>query len=854
MSLWAFQEKLDTLGHFYTRYQNIDQLKFHFSQQLDKLSANGFIEFKPEEGASAPAGHTTYQANLTGNGAMAQGTGATAVGSGGVTVGGNSSGEIKTGMHVNTGGGAYVAGDVNTGGDFVGCDKVAVVQGSVEAGGHFIGRDYIQILTQVVHEGEDVEEAKSVIAHYLFALMLLDGLDECGYSATRGRVFDAVQEVIRTVGPRCRFLLTARPYAWPDGPDPVQSVYALADLNDEQIKQFIRAWYAALETRNWLSPTEAKNNTIDLLQARHRPDLLPLVRNPLLLTLTATLHANRGRLPEDRADLYHESMDLLMLRWNRQIGADKALLDELAIPTLKLSDLREVLEELAFKVHEESSKEGKDADSAQAGVVETQNEVTADIGEDRLVRAFRPLLNDSRDKAAVVVDYIEKRAGLLIGQDEKAGERQFTFPHRTFQEFLAACFLAVQDDFPAECARLAKAAPGHWQVALPLAARLAKAERGAGAADELIRGTSIAEIRAQNQPGSGDWTCALLAGMQLQEIGVGAINKRERTRAIAAKVAGWITASLPLHPDEGGFSAVQRAVAGDVLTTLGDPRFDAQRFYLPADDMLGFVPIAADKAFRIGTSRAHVKRVAKITGYAVPDNESNDTTTPTPAFYIARYPVTVAQFRAFVEATQFEIDDPDALRDPENRPVRYISWHEALRYCDWLNQMLATAPTFEHSATAILVRESHWRVSLPSELEWEKAARGGLRDSIFPWGDTPNPNRANYRDSEIGDTSAVGCFPTNDYGLYDTVGNVWEWTRSLWGQDWNKTQFTYPYDLNEKKREDLSAGNNVLRVVRGGAFSSRRGSTRCACRYRSQPGRRIGFRVVLLSAPVNSAT
>jgi hypothetical protein len=106
------------------------------------------------------------------------------------------------------------------------------------------------------------------------------------------------------------------------------------------------------------------------------------------------------------------------------------------------------------------------------------------------------LLLNSRDKAAVVVDYIEKRAGLLVGQGEKDGERQFTFPHRTFQEFLAACHLAAQDDFPAECARLARAAPGHWQLVLPLAARVAKVERGASAADELIGGSSPLRIFA----------------------------------------------------------------------------------------------------------------------------------------------------------------------------------------------------------------------------------------------------------------------------------------------------------------------------------------------------------------------
>ncbi|MGH2745443.1 MAG: NACHT domain-containing protein, partial [Thermoleophilaceae bacterium] len=221
------------------------------------------------------------------------------------------------------------------------------------------------------------------------ALILLDGLDECGQSASRERVLGAVHELMRAAGNQCRFVLTARPYAWPGGPDPARGVYALADLNDEQIEQLIRAWYAALVKRKWRSPGEAERKLDDLLDVRHRPDLLPLAQNPLLLTLMATLHTNRGRLPDDRADRYNESVDLLMLRWNRQIGADKALLDELAIPGLKLSDLREVLEEMAFKVHEENvGREG-----------------TADVGEHRLARAVRPLLKDSMDKAGVVVEY-----------------------------------------------------------------------------------------------------------------------------------------------------------------------------------------------------------------------------------------------------------------------------------------------------------------------------------------------------------------------------------------------------------------------------------------------------------------
>ncbi|MFN0299747.1 MAG: hypothetical protein ACKVQU_05255, partial [Burkholderiales bacterium] len=127
MSLWAFQEKLKSLGHFQTVYKNIDGLKFHFNQQLDKLAATGFIEFKSDKDGAGTASRTTSQATLTGSGAIAQGSGATAVGERGVFVGGKNIGNINTGTQTNveTGGGAYVAGSVDTGGgNFVGRDRI----------------------------------------------------------------------------------------------------------------------------------------------------------------------------------------------------------------------------------------------------------------------------------------------------------------------------------------------------------------------------------------------------------------------------------------------------------------------------------------------------------------------------------------------------------------------------------------------------------------------------------------------------------------------------------------------------------------------------------------------------------
>jgi len=134
---------------------------------------------------------------------------------------------------------------------------------------------------------------------------------------------------------------------------------------------------------------------------------------------------------------------------------------------------------------------------------------------------------------------------------------------------------------------------------------------------------------------------------------------------------------------------------------------------------------------------------------------------------------------------------------------------------------------------------------LPSELEWEKAARGGLAGSVFPWPGDADANRANYGDSQLSDTSVVGCFAANGYGLFEMVGNVWEWTRSI--------RLPYPYDLTDPKRENLKAGDEVRRVVRGGPGRLHRGYARCAFRYGDLPAARIGsigFRVVLRSSPV----
>ena len=215
-----------------------------------------------------------------------------------------------------------------------------------------------------------------------------------------------------------------------------------------------------------------------------------------------------------------------------------------------------------------------------------------------------------------------------------------------------------------------------------------------------------------------------------------------------------------------------------------------------------------------------------------------------PAFKVGKYVVTNAQYVRFVQATQRDWVSSDAdAPELRNHPARYMSWHDAVAYCAWqTNEWQQTGRIAANEA-----------VTLPSEAEWERAARS-VDGRDFPWG-AWSEDHANIRESGIGDTSAVGLFPKgkSEDGCLDMAGNVWEWTRSLWGNDFMKPDFKYPYKVDDKKREDLHAGDDVLRVLRGGSWTYSDGVARCSYRLGDLPdGRdgRLGFRVVVRSTPV----
>jgi formylglycine-generating enzyme required for sulfatase activity len=331
--------------------------------------------------------------------------------------------------------------------------------------------------------------------------------------------------------------------------------------------------------------------------------------------------------------------------------------------------------------------------------------------------------------------------------------------------------------------------------------------------------------------------------------------------------------------ERSSLPALERAAAGAALARLGDPRFDPERFYLPKEPLLGFVCVPAG-SFLMGSDK-------KIDQQAYNDEQPQHEVALAD-FYLGRYLVTNAQFAEFVHFGGYAEErywleaqaagywresafkgrfDDEVRRAPvdygqpfnlPNHPVVGVSWYEALAYCRWLGEQL-TALCAEQSAQSGLSPEEQafWRgladgslvIGLPSEAEWEKAARGG-DGRIYPWIGNFDPDKANTNDTGLGATSPVGCFPAGagPYGLLDQSGNVLEWTRSLW------EDYPYPSLLPEQqKRESLAAEGP--RVWRGGSFSYVHWYARCAYRDRLYPSFRfgnLGFRVGASLLPLGS--
>jgi formylglycine-generating enzyme required for sulfatase activity len=653
-------------------------------------------------------------------------------------------------------------------------------------------------------------------------VILFDGLDEVRETdadTRRSLIKEAIAAFAAPLA-KCKVVVTCRDYAYKRGdewrlPETTFPLFALPLFGLEQIEHFTRTWYRKIgPLKGWTverSQEEAKKLFAAVQLYAH---LQELAQYPLLLTLMAQVHGRDGFLPEDRADLYERAVKLLLAHWENRIVRDVEGGRQVEEPGLviqlgvRLSTLRYALARVAFAAHERQEQEA------------TRSERTADIHrldvQDELAKELGSL-----DKAETVIRYIQQRAGLLQARDRYT----YTFPHRTFQEYLAAAHIWQQSESdPVEMLKArVERDPVWWREVFLLAAGIQKET-------PTTVVTLVSELLYKEPPATAitplPAAITLLAGQALQDTGFArriTPGVENRLTLIYQRTQKWL---LAVMRSDGSLPARERAAAGRILAHLGDPRAG-----VGIDMATGWPDIVWGEEVPAGKYEIGGDKRA----YNSFDKRQVQIKRP---FRLARYPITNVQFQCFIDAA--DRDDPrwwdgipadeQTFSDPEfplaNYPRETVSWYQAIAFCRWLNDKLR--PTLPEGEA----------IDLPHEYEWEVAAR--YPDGRFyPWGNDFDTEKSNTYEGEIGSTTAVGVYPAGRnpaLDLYDLSGNVWEWCR-------NK------YDKPEDDRVDDSGG---WRVVRGGSWRLNADFARAACRRDYHPADRDasrGFRVVARRPP-----
>ncbi|WP_129629816.1 SUMF1/EgtB/PvdO family nonheme iron enzyme [Candidatus Oscillochloris fontis] len=635
------------------------------------------------------------------------------------------------------------------------------------------------------------------------ALLLCDGLDEVPLKAVPGVSADRTQtlEVLRTFAlmyPKVQIVITCRVRAFDDLLRtrlgwPVETIDA---FTLGQVRHFVPAWYAELVARKQITLEQAQRLSATLIESIIvSPKLTEMAKTPLLLTLMALVLFNKGELPRDRPQLYERILDLLLGQWD-MVREGRSLAEAIGLPDWDSSRFQPLLDQLSYHAHLTGcSEDGR-------GRLD-RGRLYIDL-IDFFKHAQVPSPGDS---ALAWLDYIEQRSGLLAPD----GPDSYVFAHLTIQEHCAGRHIALNSEDPVGVV-MDHRADDRWRepiflgvgLMLPAVLNLLLSELIEAEGKDLLRWYRDLILAAELGQ-DRDWnylrTRPMLKVERLQ---------RELRRGLVAL----------LNDSAQPLPIAERVRAGFLLGDLGDPRF----------------PVTLDEwrreLERAGQPDSYFCRVEPgvyVIGSAADDPDADDNEKPQHTIrldqplYIARYPITNAQWRVWVAQgggkSSYYADDADLNRP--NQPVVSITWYQSNTFCTWLSTQVGAS------------------IRLPSEYEWEAAARGesGWR---YPWGDDwRDDHAATEEDSATRGwrwTVPVGCYPLGaaSCGAMDMAGNVLEWTTSVW--------HSYP-------GAEESFTDDELRVLRGDGYGNDQTNARCGARFSLNPGLNLifngGFRVVL---------
>lgn len=606
-------------------------------------------------------------------------------------------------------------------------------------------------------------------------LLILDGVDEVpesrGDDLPRRNLLSGLADALPAWRKAGNWLIvTSRPYGL-DAEDQRRlglPLAELAELPEALMQLFVRRWFDAVDPASAVVKADGL-----LMHLAQRDDLAEMRSNPMLLTALCVKYDEGRRLPQDFYALYDAVVrQVLYKRFNTENERDQA---------------RNRLSAIALGMHR-----------GEAGVPRTTPEAEVTVEEvDRLLAdlAQHDWASESgAEEASAKRELLLSDSGLLLPRDN----RRAAFYHLSFQEFLAAERLRKLPDTPESILATYAGSPA-WRRTLRFLfcaiAERASPEQAIRAWRSLLPFFESAALDANSAQ-----ALVLADGLEVAHAKGWRIDEFKGSLRVACDHA-----LHHLPPD----------VRAQLWLTLGR---------LGLDDRPG-VGLRPDGLPDIVWEACDV-------GDFLYGNASEKRTLDTP-FRIARYPVTHCQFQAFVDAGGYGQDEwwaglaerPEAIpaqwAEP-NTPRETVSWYEATAFCHWLDAKFKRAGLLP----------AGWQVCLPTEEQWERAARGtDGRD--YPWEGDLRSGLANIDETwsdvgpcNLGRTSPVGLYPagTAPSGALDMAGNVWELCRN---------EFDAP--------ERLADRGDCSRVVRGGSWILNSSDCRAASRYGLTPGSRIYF-------------
>lgn len=685
----------------------------------------------------------------------------------------------------------------------------------------------------------DVHQSDELLEYALAkgkAILLLDGLDEVPLEATetsadRTTTIKAVRDFAELHN-HVRIVITCRTRAWTTELATLMNwhVATIAPITGGQTRYFIKEWYEELVKTGQIDHSSADKQhreLINRIMGNKGIHLGYFVKTPLLLTMLCMMSLEQGLLTIDRVKLYEEVIRQLLGQWDEYKGG-QSLSQVIGDPRISSESLRPLLDRLSFEAYHHAAS----SDSGRGRITKT-------VLRGALSDFFELVgVDNERQRALRCIDYFDQCSGLLQPEDD--GET-YAFAHLTLQEYCAGRHLVRDKNWRSLIKETRATNPDLWSEPLMLGIGHLHTTNTSPEKIEIILNDLCSSTSKTNTQWYKDIIFAAEIGKDrdwdmLQNIGVD-------TKSLKTMIRKYL---LELQKE-----------SSPIISEL-----EYQRALTLLEELQTILyPMTTEQwldSFIVQVKESNLNNYwASINGgnYKIGGWYKDEPTAilNISSFWMAKYPITIEQYQQFMYAKGYSNTDFWTVsgwkwKEHRNRqypwgmygktspalkaPVTGISWYEAMAFCAWLNSL-----------------QNDYIVRLPTEAEWEVATHydSSAKRFDYPWGNaSPSSKRAVFawHDIQPPTTSLeVGSCPdgASSTGIFDLIGNVWEWTQSRWTD--------YPYKSNQPI---MDVGDPLVRddwiTLCGGSWNDDVSLLKPPCRmsFRTNTASQRGFRLVLI--------